>query len=131
MRYKIVLIFIFFFFFSCKKEEGQGGTSVIKGSVFKVYTYQNMQGGFDTLYYQADAGKDVFIIYSDDESEIYDDKFETDYLGRYRFESLRKGDYTLYVHADSSDVNTNYDYPIFKHITITSNNSDNIICNAF
>ena len=58
------------------------------------------------------------------EGEIYDDKFETDYNGRYRFEFLRKGDYSFYVYADSTDINmVNYDYPIFKHITIDENNS--------
>ena len=82
----------------------------------------------DTLYYQLDSGKDVFIIYSDNETEVYDDKFETDYNGKYNFEYLRKGDYTLYTYADSIDVNNvNYDYPIFKHIKINSNNSDNSV----
>ena len=56
---------------------------------------------------------------------IYDDEFETDYNGRYRFEFLRKGDYTIYTYSDSSDVNTTYDYPVFRHIEIKSNNSTN------
>ena len=43
--------------------------------------------------------------------------------GRYRFEFLRKGKYTIYTYADSSDVNTTYDYPVFRHIEITSNNT--------
>ena len=59
---------------------------------------------------------------------MYDDKFETDYNGRYHFEYLRKGNYTLYTYTDSIDVNAiNYDYPIFKHIRINSNNSDNSV----
>ena len=114
---------------ACEKDAGEGGTSVIEGQVYKIHTFQNSStGAMDTLYYQLDSGKDVFIIYSDNETEVYDDKFETDYNGRYHFEYLRKGDYTLYTYADSIDVNNvNYDYPIFKHIKINSNNSDNSV----
>ena len=88
----------------------------------------------DTLYFQLNAGEDVFIIYSDDETAIYDDKFETDYNGTYRFEFLRKGDYTLYTYADSTvdvslDISVKYEYPVFKHFKITSNNSENFIDN--
>ncbi|HIE73011.1 MAG TPA: hypothetical protein EYQ06_01845 [Flavobacteriales bacterium] len=123
---KNIAIFLIFgiLLYACKKEAGEGGTSVIEGRVYKIYTFQNSQTGqMDTLYYQLDAGKDVYIIYSNDELAIYDDKFETDYLGRYRFEFLRKGKYTIYTYADSSDVNTTYDYPVFRHIEIKSNNS--------
>ena len=124
MRNLILLIAITIVFAACTKEAGEGGTSVIQGQVYKIHTFQNSTTGeIDTLYFQLDAGKDVFIIYSDDETAIYDDEFETDYNGRYRFEFLRKGDYTIYTYADSSDVNTTYDYPVFRHIEIKSNNS--------
>ena len=126
MRNLILLIAITIIFAACTKEAGEGGTSVIQGQVYKIHTFQNSTTGeIDTLYFQLDAGKDVFIIYSDDETAIYDDEFETDYNGRYRFEFLRKGDYTIYTYADSSDVNTTYDYPVFRHIEIKSNNSTN------
>ena len=126
MRNLILLIAITIVFAACTKEAGEGGTSVIQGQVYKIHTFQNSTTGErDTLYFQLDAGKDVFIIYSDDETAIYDDEFETDYNGRYRFEFLRKGDYTIYTYSDSSDVNTTYDYPVFRHIEIKSNNSTN------
>ena len=126
MRNLILLIAITIVFAACTKEAGEGGTSVIQGQVYKIHTFQNSTTGeIDTLYFQLDAGKDIFIIYSDDETDIYDDEFETDYNGRYRFEFLRKGDYTIYTYADSSDVNTTYDYPVFRHIEIKSNNSTN------
>ena len=129
MKEIVLFLSLLISFSSCKKEAGEGGTSVIEGQVYKIHTFQNSStGAMDTLYYQLDSGKDVFIIYSDNETEVYDDKFETDYNGRYHFEYLRKGDYTLYTYADSIDAsNVNYDYPIFKHIKINSNNSDNSV----
>jgi hypothetical protein len=129
MKNFLIICTVAFGFMACEKDAGEGGTSVIEGQVYKIHTFQNSStGAMDTLYYQLDSGKDVFIIYSDNETGVYDDKFETDYNGRYHFEYLRKGDYTLYTYADSIDVNNvNYDYPIFKHIKINSNNSDNSV----
>ena len=132
---KKIAIFLLFgiLLYACKKEEGEGGASVIEGRVYKIYTFQNSQTGLmDTLYYQLDAGKDVYIIYSNDELAIYDDKFETDYNGRYRFEFLRNGDYTLYTYADStveisSTFDIKYEYPVFKHIKISAKNSENFV----
>ena len=78
----------------------------------------------DTISYQLDSGKDMYIIYSDNESDFYDDKIETSWNGQYRFDFLRKGDYIIFTYADSTDaLNISYDYPIFKHIKIEANNS--------
>ena len=62
-------------FTSCKKDAGEGGTSVIEGQVYKIFTFDNVVNEFDslgnvdttylvldTLYYQLDSGKDVFLI---------------------------------------------------------------------
>ena len=133
MKNFLIICAIAIGFTACEKDAGEGGTSVIEGQVYKIHTFQNSStGAMDTLYYQLDSGKDVFIIYSDNETEVYDDKFETDYNGRYHFEYLRKGDYTLYTYADStvdisSTIELKYEYPIFKHIKINSNNSDNSV----
>ena len=124
MRNFLIICAIALGFTACEKPAGEGGTSVIEGQVYKIFTFQNPTTGLiDTTYFLLDAGKDVFIIYGDDKSEVYDDKFETDYNGKYHFEYLRKGDYTLYTYADSTD----HDYPIFKHVTISSNNSTNTV----
>ena len=106
MRNLIVILAIAIGFSACKKEAGEGGSSVIKGKVYKIYTYQTPQGQIDTLYYQLDVGKDIFIIYSDDENDIYDDSFDTHWNGEYRFEFLRKGNYSL-AHAKNILINTN------------------------
>jgi hypothetical protein len=120
-----ILLIIIFTFSSCEKEAGEGGTSSIIGSVYKISTYYNvMTQEVDTISYQLDSGKDMYIIYSDNESDFYDDKIETSWNGQYRFDFLRKGDYIIFTYADSTDaLNISYDYPIFKHIKIEANNS--------
>ena len=141
MRNFLLIFAVAFGLMSCEKSAGEGGTSVIEGQVYKLYTSEivvNELDSFgndttykiiDTLYYQLDEGEDVYIIYDDNEEDIYDDKFKTDYQGRYRFEYLRKGEYTIYTHADSSDVDMTYTFPVFKHVNISSNNSTNTLDN--
>ena len=113
-------------FASCEKGPGEGGTSVIEGKVLK-YTITGIGPTQDSIVFP-DAGEDVYIIYSNNEGDIYDDKFETNWDGTYRFEYLRKGDYTVFVyHPEDSVVSgtVDRDNPVFKHIEITSNNSLN------
>ena len=127
MRNFLIICAIAVGFTACEKPAGEGGTSVIEGKVYKIYTFQNATTGeWDTSYFQLDAGKDVFIIYGDDKAQVYDDKFETDYNGKYHFEYLRKGDYTVYAYVDSTDGSMiKHEYPIFQQISISSNNSTN------
>jgi len=127
MRNLLFICAVAFGFMSCDKPAGEGGTSMIEGQVYKVFTFQNpTTGAWDTSYFQLDAGRDVFIVYADDKDELYDDKFDTDYNGKYHFEYLRKGEYTIYTYADSTDnSNVKHEYPVFKQITISSNNSTN------
>ena len=129
MRNLLIICAIAIGFTACEKPAGEGGTSVIEGQVYKIFTFQNpTTGAWDTSYFQLDAGRDVFIIYSNDDTELYDDKFDTDYNGKYHFEYLRKGEYTIYTYADSTDnSNVKHEYPVFKQITISSNNSTNTI----
>ena len=62
---------ITFMFFSCEKQSGEGGSSEITGLVYKLSTYQNaLTGQIDTISYQLDSGKDIYIIYSDNESDF-------------------------------------------------------------
>ena len=124
MKNLFILLIICTALLGCEKHPGEGGTSVITGQVYEFDLYQNPNTGeWDTIFYKLDIGKDVFIIYSNDDELIYDDKFETDYNGRYRFEYLRKGEYTVYTYADSVNNNVEYEYPVFKKVNITSNNS--------
>ena len=125
---KRILFVLLLFSIGCEKEAGEGGTSLIEGKVIYFTTTYNTLSQMNDTHFYPKAGKDVFIIYSDNEADMYDDKFETDWQGRYRFDYLRKGKYTIYTHVDSIVVNDiTYDSPIFKHIIINSNNSDNIL----
>lgn len=118
------ILFLSFLFISCEKEAGEGGTSVISGKVYKLATFQNSSTGtIDTLYFHEDSKKDVYIIYSNNENDLYDDSFETNWNGEYRFEYLRKGEYIVFTYADSTDANSvEYDYPVFQHVNIENNN---------
>lgn len=125
MRNLIIICAFAFGFMACDKPAGEGGTSIIEGQVYKIFTFQNpTSGAWDTTYFQLDVGRDVFIIYADNKAELYDDKFDTDFNGKYHFEYLRKGEYTIYTYADSTDnSNVKHEYPVFKQINISSNNS--------
>ena len=72
------------FIIACEKPAGEGGSSVIEGEVWELFTYQNpTTGNWDTTFYRPDIGQDIYIIYSDNYEDLYDDKFETDYNGKY------------------------------------------------
>ena len=125
---KLVFFLSIIIISSCDKEAGEGGTSTINGKVIYFTTSYNTQtSSMDTISFPK-SEEDVYIIYSDNEEEIYDDNFETDWNGNFHFQFLRKGDYTIYTYADSTDVdNITYDYPVFQHITIEKNNSVNML----
>ena len=125
MKNSIYILFFLLLVCSCEKEAGEGGTSSIVGSVYKISTYYNvLTQQNDTVYYQLDSGEDIYIIYSEDENDFYDDNIETNWNGQYRFDYLRKGDYTVFIYADSTDnLNVSYDYPIIHHVTIEENNA--------
>tara|TARA_B110000467_G_C18115409_1_gene364877 strand:+ start:366 stop:752 length:387 start_codon:yes stop_codon:yes gene_type:complete len=118
---------------ACEKPSGEGGTSIIEGKIiYFTSSYNTVTGIVDTHYYPK-VGKDVYIIYSDDRGGVYDDKFDTDYNGKYHFEYLRKGEYTIYTYVDSFILNNignpivTYDHPIYRDIKITNNNSTNTV----
>jgi len=121
---KKIAIFLLFgiLLYACKKEAGEGGTSIIEGKVYQLTLWDN-SGVWDTLEYKLVAEKEVYIIYSENENDIYDDSFDTHWNGEYRFEFLRKGDYTIYAYANWDSLGViEGAYPVFKHIKIDANN---------
>lgn len=91
-----MLILSFSLLNSCKKVEGEGGTSTIKGRIM-VNNY-NVGGSILEGTY-AGADEDVYIIYGDGNT-YYNDKISTSYDGTFEFKYLQNGKYTIYVYED-------------------------------
>ena len=83
---------------SCKKDEGTGGNSNIKGSV----TLREWSDpAFNTILAERPAyGEKVYIIYGDETGVGDNTDVNTD--GQFEFKYLRKGSYKLFVISDDS-----------------------------
>lgn len=119
----IITILSIFIISSCSKEEGEGGTSTIKGKVL-AKTYDNSFSHLLSESYAPD--ENVFIIYGDDH-ETYDNDYKTSYNGEYEFNYLQKGTYKIFSYSvDTTGVSvTGYidenkpKIPVFATIEIT------------
>lgn len=93
--FAFIPIFFLLSFSSCTKAEGPGGKATITGKLFKI------KGSGDI---EVEADESVYIIYG--KGGIgYDDDVKTSYDGTYKFEYLRKGDYTIFSYTDCDDAN--------------------------
>jgi hypothetical protein len=99
-----------YFFFSvslllltaCNTGEGLGGSSSIEGYVYQVeHSDDNFTFHTDTF---AAAKKDVYLIFGSTMDEYFGDDVETDAQGRYRFDYLRRGSYTVFAYSEFDDV---------------------------
>jgi len=125
---KTILIFVLItgtmcIFITCKKEPGEGGTSMIQGRV-KVLDYHHSIINGEWKWVKKDeyyvAEERVYIIYGDD--DIYSADFRTDPDGYYRFQWLRKGTYTIFAYSQDTTGNyTNGIYPVEIKVEITKN----------
>lgn len=116
---KLVLIFfvISFTFMSCKKHEGEGGTSTIKGKVIVTLCSDDFSKVYATF---PDEERDVYIMYGDD--DFYSDKTDTHYDGTFRFPYLRKGNYKVYAYSDDTlGVSESGKVPVIESIHIDKN----------
>lgn len=81
---------------ACNKHEGEGGTAVIQGKVYKVL---HDAGDYDMTLDTIPATKqDVFIIYGDD--DYFGDDVETGDDGLFRFKYLTPGNYTVFAYSE-------------------------------
>ena len=94
-----LILVAFFFFNSCKKIEGQGGSSTIKG-VVNVKQY-SLVGALVAEYPGVEI--DVYIVYGAGKT-FYNDKIKTSYDGSFEFNYLEEGDYTVFVYEDNNDI---------------------------
>lgn len=91
-----VLILSFSLLNSCKKVEGEGGSSTIKGRI--MVTNYNAGGTIVEGNYPG-ADQDVYIVYGEGNT-VSNDRVKSSYDGTFEFKYLQKGDYTIYVYED-------------------------------
>ena len=86
---------------ACEKIEGEGGRATISGEVWGV-EYNNI--GEVILEYPLPEER-VYLIYGkhDEANTIYDDDMKTSYDGKFEFEYLQAGDYTLFAYTKCSE----------------------------
>ena len=110
----------------CEKEEGEGGTSTIRGKVV-LYDFDGSFSQVQVTFPAVDAR--IYIIYGADGTTFDDDK-RTSYDGSYEFKYLQKGKYKLFSYSkdstgawNSSHSSANPDVPVFTEVEITENGS--------
>lgn len=111
----VVLVVVLSTFQSCKKVEGEGGSSTIIGKIVanKLNSAGVVIASFDA------PDHDVFIIYGEGET-VHDDKVETSFDGNFEFKYLEKGVYTIYTYEDCNSCASGQK-EILKKVEITKN----------
>lgn len=98
-KFPFYLLLILTAFFSCKNEEGEGGSSTIRGHVYQIiHSDNNYSLTTDTV---PASKEDVFITYGDD--DFYGDDIKTDENGFYKFRYLVDGNYKLFAYNSFPD----------------------------
>lgn len=98
--YLLLILSVLYLFVSCNKDEGLGGSSSIEGYVYNVvHKDDNFSFARDTI---PAVKEDVYLIFGDE--AYFGDDVETDKDGRYHFDYLRKGNYTVYAYSSYADA---------------------------
>ena len=103
---------------ACKKVEGEGGSSKIKGIVIE--QKYNSLGNVIAEYPAPD--QNVYIIYGD-KSTFYDNDISTSYDGNFEFRYLQKGKYSVFVYEDCATCLSGKKEKI-STVEITKNNQE-------
>lgn len=96
MKYILYSILILSLIISCKKVEGSGGTSTIKGKL-QIQNFNTTGTVLEGTY--AGSDQDVYIIYGDNDS-TFDDDVKSSIDGTFEFNFLENGKYSIYVYED-------------------------------
>jgi len=107
---------------SCKKIEGQGGSSEIVGNVY--FQDKNTNGDNVGDIYPAQDEK-IYIIYGPD-GTLHNDDYDSSFDGSYRFEFLTKGTYQIFAYQECSSC-YKVDDPVIKTVTIDSKKSTVVV----
>lgn len=123
MKKKLVLFFsLCTLLMSCRKIEGQGGSSEIVGKVF--IQDRNIDGEAVGDKYAAQDER-VYLIYGPD-GTIYDDDFRTSFDGSYRFQFLTNGTYRIFAYQECPSCEKNDD-PVIQTVEINSRNQTVVV----
>ena len=109
---------------SCKKIEGQGGSSEILGKVY--FQDRDINGNAVGDKYPAQDVR-VYIIYGPD-GNFHNDDYRSSYDGSYRFEFLTNGTYKIFAYQECVSCQSG-DEPVIKTVTIDSKNSSVVVSN--
>ena len=125
-KYYYVLLFLSLI--SCSIEEGEGGKGEISGKVMiqEIVDFSITGGPKDSVVNEYPAiDHRVYIKYGD--NKTYDDDFDTDENGYFKFIQLTKGDYKLftYTKCDTCDSEVS---PVYQSVNLKKHSSkiDNI-----
>ncbi|MDD4636701.1 MAG: carboxypeptidase-like regulatory domain-containing protein [Bacteroidales bacterium] len=111
MKHLIPLFILLLALGSCTNEEGLGGSSTIEGYVYSVYVYDDLKK--DTF---PACMEDVQILYSD-LTEL--DRAKTGPTGKYKFEYLREGKYSLCTYSKMPA--NDYNKPVMTSMKVSGN----------
>ena len=79
---------------ACEDQAGIGGRSTLEGRIMA----REFNNTGDLIRQYPAADERVYIIYGD--NDFYDDDLRTHFDGRFRFEFLNPGSYTVYAYSD-------------------------------
>ena len=107
---------------SCKKVEGQGGSSEIIGNVY--FQDKNINGDNVGDIYPA-QDEQIYIIYGPD-GTLHNDDYDSSFDGSYRFEFLTNGTYQIFAYQECPSCDK-VDEPVIKTVTIESKKSTVVV----
>ncbi len=110
----IVFLSFLLFFVACEKDEGMGGKSEIKGTVYYLLTDHNG----NVVSKEQAKDERVYIIYGDD--DFYGNDVRSYYDGSYCFQHLQKGSYHIYAYEDCSNCESDLS-PVMVTAEISKN----------
>jgi hypothetical protein len=109
-----LFLFLFLFLFNaCNKDEGLGGSSSLEGYVYNVI-HQDDNFSFTKDTFPALDNR-IFLEFGDNDYNVGEDK-RTGREGYYRFDYLRKGNYTVYAVSNFAD---GYSEAVFQKIKVS------------
>lgn len=120
MRILSICLLAAFIVSGCKKDPGDGGNSILKGKVI-VRTYSL----YPSRYTDSEAkDEDIYIIYGNN-GNAFDDRTKTSYDGSYKFETLKKGNYHIFIYSDdTTSTNFGNKTQVILDTEITKNRSE-------